>query len=241
MKKKTILLVEDDAVVRDMIRGALEGSYSILEASNCLEVHEFLSHHLDLAIVDYMLPDGTGFDILEVLRQEHRNLPVIFMTAYSSENLAIRALREGITDYVKKPLSFAYLRGKLSEILEGKKTTGHPDSSESREIFIMDSIAAFIHDNFGEDLSRGNLAGRAYMSESKFGRAFKERFGRSVQSYLQDIRLSKAANLLGNNQDLSITDIALFVGYANVAHFTRMFKKVYGISPLEYRRKKSGS
>lgn len=232
-------MVEDDAVVRDMIRGALERTYNILEASRCLDVRDQLSQRLDLAIVDYMLPDGNGFDLLKVIREVKPELPVIFMTAYSSENLAIRALREGITDYVKKPLSFAYLTGKLSEILEGKKSAGHPDISETREIFIMDSIAAFIQDNYGEDLSRGDLAGKAYMSESKFGRAFKERFGQSVTSYVTDVRISKAAELLRNNPDLSITVIALFVGYGNVVHFARMFRKICRISPLAYRRKYS--
>lgn len=234
-------MVEDDALVRDMIRGALERQYNILEASRCLEAREKLSQRVDLAIVDYMLPDGNGLDLLKVIRETKPEVPIIFMTAYSSENLAIRALREGITDYVKKPLSFAYLRGRLSELLEGRKSGEHPDISESREIFIMDSIAAFIQDNYGEDFSRTELADKAYMSESKFGRAFKERFGQSVTSYVKDIRMSKAAELLRNNPDLSITDIALFVGYGNVVHFARMFRQVYGLSPLQYRRKKRGS
>jgi YesN/AraC family two-component response regulator len=234
--KKTILLVEDDDVVRDMIKGALEKDYHILEASTCSQAIPQIEEPLDVALVDYNLPDSDGFDVLKSIREVKPDLPVIFMTAYSTESLAIKALRAGVTEYMKKPLSFVYLFEKLSEILEGKRCGEHPESVESREEFIMDCTAAFIEDHYGEDLTRDTLAERARMERHQFSRAFNRRFGRNVRSYLNNVRLSRAADLLRNSADLSITHVAARVGYGSTFHFERSFKRVYGMTPGEYRR-----
>jgi|GEM_PF-2425701 two-component SAPR family response regulator len=152
--KKTILLVADDDVVMELLRSWLGRDYILLEASRCLEVKEALSNLIDLAIVDYCLPDGDGFEILKVIKELKLKIPIIFMTAYSSEALAIKALRAGVTDYLKKPLNFAYLSGKLSEILEEMKNEKDIERSESRKVFIVDSLAAFLGDDPAKGLMR---------------------------------------------------------------------------------------
>lgn len=78
----------------------------------------------------------------------------------------------------------------------------------------------------------------ACMNIYKFSKTFKERIGQSLPSYLNSIRIKKAAELL-KNPDLSITEIAYFVGFGSVEHFIRIFKEVYGVSPKEYRRREN--
>ena len=68
MGNKTILLVEDDTVVKDIIRISLEQEYDILEASTCADLANLVEERIDLAIVDYHLPDGDGFEVSEMLR-----------------------------------------------------------------------------------------------------------------------------------------------------------------------------
>jgi YesN/AraC family two-component response regulator len=233
---QTILLVEDDDVVRDMIKGALERGYNVLEASKCSGAVEHIGKHIDLALIDYSLPDGDGFEVLKRIREVKPRLPVIFMTAYSTDNLAIKALRSGATDFIKKPLSFVYLMGKLSEILEGKLSEANSESAESREVFIMDCVAAFIDDNYSEDLTRDKLAEKAHMERYKFSRVFNARFGKNVKSYLNSVRVNRAADLLSQSHDLSVADIAVSVGYSGITHFEKVFKEAYGMSPNEYRR-----
>lgn len=237
MVKKTILLVEDDDVVRDMIRGALEREYQVIDASECSEAIRQIKNHFDLALIDYDLPDGDGFDVLRAMRKVKPGLPVIFMTAYSTENLAIKALHAAVTSYIKKPLSFAYLRGKLSEILEGKEYKEASESAETHEVFIVDSIAAFIEENYKEDLTRDALARRARMEKHRFSRVFKKRYGKGVKSYINTVRITRAAELLSKNIGLSIADVAISVGYGGIQHFDKMFKQVHGVSPNAYRKK----
>ncbi len=236
MEKKSILLVEDDDVVRAMIREGLERQYHVLEAATCSKAIEQRKKPFDLALIDYNLPDSDGFEVLKAIRESKPGLPIIFMTAYSTDTLAIKAFRSGVTDYIKKPLSFAYLWAKLSEILEGKEAKELSESVESREVFIMEGIAAFIEENYNEDLSRDGLAQRAHMEKYRFSRAFNQHFGKSVKSYVNITRVSKAAEILSKSTDLSITDIAVSVGYSGVAHFEKVFKQIYGISPNAYRK-----
>ncbi|MCL5022745.1 MAG: response regulator [Nitrospirae bacterium] len=176
MWKKTILLVEDDDVVREMIGGALERGYNVLEASKCSEALEKLGTNYDLALIDYVLPDGNGFDVLKRIREVDPGLPVIFITVYSTDNLAIKALRTGVTDYMKKPLSFSYLMGKLAKILEDKDSEAHQESAESREVFIMDSIAAFMESNYTEDLDRAQLAKKSAYGEIRVQQDIQQTF-----------------------------------------------------------------
>jgi two-component system response regulator YesN len=238
MEKKTILLVEDDSLVRDILKTAFEREYRVLEASGFSEAKELLHNPIDIALIDYMLPDGDGFDVLRAIRKVIPELPVLFMTAYSAEGVVMKAFRAGATEYVKKPLVLASVRKKVSDILEGKSgeeiTECFVESDE--EHFLMDGIGAFIENNYADDLTRDDLAGIVRMNKYKFSKLFNERFGRSVRSYINDIRVKKAVELLRNNKDLDIEKIATAVGYRSINHFERVFKEICGVSPREYRQ-----
>ncbi|HXX81839.1 MAG TPA: response regulator [Thermodesulfovibrionales bacterium] len=236
MMRKSILLVEDEAVVREMIRGALEREYDVLEASKYSEAIDHLKDRIDLALIDYALPDRDGFEVLRAIREVKPELPAIMMTAYSSENIVIKALRVGATDYIRKPLSFAYLMKRLSQILGGDLDARLNEDAQTREEFIMEGVAAYIEDKSREELTLDQLAAMVCMNKFKFCRAFKRKFGQSFVSYLSSIRVKKAAKLLREHRDLNITEVALAVGYGNVGHFGRVFRTVYGVSPTEYRR-----
>jgi YesN/AraC family two-component response regulator len=235
MEKKTILLVEDDAAVRDIMKSALEREYNMLDASGCSEALRLLEKSCDIALIDYMLPDGTGLDVLKRVRETKPELPIIIMTAYSSEDVVIKAFRSGTTDYLKKPLSLAYLRIKISGMLTGQQEDEFPEKTVSSEDFFLDGIVAFIEENYSEDLTRDKLAEKVHMDKYKLSKVFNKRFGQGIRSYLNGVRVRKAAELLKNNMELSITEIASSVGYKDVIHFERVFKKIYGISPKDFR------
>lgn len=240
MKKKTILLVDDDAVIRDLIKGALERHYKVFAVSTYSESVKHLKNHVDLALLDYKLPDGDGLELLKTIRKKRPLLPAIMMTGYSDEAVAIKAIRSGVTDYVKKPFNLRYLMQKVSETLGEGGLIGYKEEkkifedAENRDEFIMDGIAAYIEEKYTEELTREKIAEMANMNRNKFCIAFKKRFGHTFTSYLNRIRTKKAAELL-KNPDLNITEIAYFVGYGSIVHFERVFKEKYGVSPRKYR------
>ncbi len=240
-KKNTILVIEDEQVIREMIKIALQRNYNIIEASSCKEAIDLLKiESIDLVLVDYMLPDGRGFKVVQEVQNGDNRIPVIFMTAYGTESVAIQALRTGVVDYIKKPINLPYLRQRVHEILSGKDRTDPSFEEEipSKEEFLIDGITMYIEENYMEPLSLEKLSSMMYMSKSRFCCLFKKRQGCGFSQYLNMVRIRNATELL-KRSDLSITEIAHSVGYRRLEHFERVFKSIHGVTPGEFRRKLS--
>ncbi len=237
MVKKTILVVEDEAEVRAFIRDAFVKEYNVLEASRCSEAQEQFTKTIDLLLLDYLLPDGDGFEVLRKARELKPQLPVIMITGHGTEDLAIRALKAGVTDYIKKPLGVVYLMSKVSCVLEEESPGGgcKSGSGRSKREFILDEVRKYIEENYREDLTLDELSKMAGMDRFSFCKCFKEGFGKGFRSYLNEVRIGNAAELL-RNEELSVAEVAFSVGYRGTARFSRAFKERYGVSPMAYRR-----
>jgi YesN/AraC family two-component response regulator len=239
MEQKSILLIDDDPIIREVIRDALDGHYTVFEASCYSEALKFSNKQIDLALIDYVLPDSDGFETLRVLRKRMPALPAIIMTAYGSELVALKPVRSEVTDYINKPLKLSYLKLRISEIV-GQETKRRQyersGKKDNREGFILDGISAYIEENYMKTLTLDMLARKVSMNKFRFCRAFKEQVGQTFISYLNNIRIRNATEIL-KKDDLNITEIAYGVGYKNIVHFGRVFKDIHGVSPREYRKK----
>jgi YesN/AraC family two-component response regulator len=233
MPKKAILLVESDVRVRGMLKDCLKKQYLVHEATNCREAKR-LPGPVDLAVIAYRLPDGDGFDVIDLIKKRDPGMPIILISAYATYDLIIKAFRSGVVDFIRKPFSLRYLLGKISETLEGKKSDLNLSSLESRDEFIMEGIAAFIEENFREQLTLDRVSRVAHMTKFRFCRSFKKRFGISFVTYLNQTRIKNSLPLLGNSY-ASITDIAFSLGFKSVQYFNRVFRQTTGTSPTGYR------
>jgi len=119
MTKQRILVVEDDAPIRRGIADALEfDGYQILEASNVADGRQIaLDATFDLLLLDLILPDGQGLEILADLRRAKPTVPVIILTALGQENDRVRGLKAGADDYVVKPFSVKELLARVEAVL----------------------------------------------------------------------------------------------------------------------------
>jgi two-component system phosphate regulon response regulator PhoB len=124
---KTILIVEDEAAIRDMIGMSLERAgfrwlavASVEEARACL-----VDHSPDLLLLDWMLPGTSGLDFARQLRSDEstRDLPVIMLTARDAEDDMIRGLENGVDDYLTKPFSPRELVARIKSVL--RRVSGH--------------------------------------------------------------------------------------------------------------------
>lgn len=116
---------------------------------------------------------------------------------------------------------------------EHSKPAGAGPGADSRRLF--HETVRYIEESYTEELQLADMAGRAGMSPSYFSYMFKVLKGQTFVQYVNEIRIRKALDLL-RLTDLSILEISLKVGFNNVSHFNRMFKKATGVSPLRYRR-----
>ena len=113
--------------------------------------------------------------------------------------------------------------------------TVHVKQNGSIRNFYIKEALSFIEQNFQNDISVEDIAAFCNLNRSYFGKIFRDAVGKSPQEFLISYRMTKAAELL-KLTELSINDISNAVGYPNQLHFSRAFKKTYGIPPRQWRQ-----
>jgi len=115
------------------------------------------------------------------------------------------------------------------------------DTPHSKELYTIGRLIDFMEKNLGEDITLDMLAKRAYTSKSTLLRAFKRMTGCTPIEYLIKLRIEKAAKMMEKNNDIRIIDVSLATGFWNSSYFTRKFKAVIGMTPMEYLKKQRGT
>ena len=121
MPKHTILLVDDETAIRDMLSLALEAAdYNVLVAENAQQAHAtIIDRHPDLVLLDWMMPGTTGLELLRRLKRDEltAKIPVIMLTAKTEEDSKISGLDAGADDYISKPFSPRELMSRVKAVL----------------------------------------------------------------------------------------------------------------------------
>lgn len=253
--KNQILIVEDDPEIANFLKGLLADSYSITIVSDgrtAIENMESKESTIDVVVLDYRLPDISGLEVLRKIKRMKPHIPVIFITAYGDEDVAVKAFRYGVKDYLKKPFNYnQFLRS-----LEASLSLSSMDKSGPRRVLIddVDRITSdiidainnsavkynlqkaiiYINNNYMSKITLDKVAKEACTSKYHFSREFKKSFGCSYKDYVNKVRIEKAQELL-KKSGVSITEAAFSVGYPDLTNFERIFKKIVGCTPKEYK------
>lgn len=256
--KQRILIVEDDAEIIKVHRELLSDRFTVIVKQTGMKAINYLKEYpeLDLVLLDIKLPDISGIEVLKEIKKTVPCVPTIIITAFGSENVAVKAFRCGARDYIKKPFSHVELLRRINfclslNIIEQDKhrkvLTNEADDVAAEFVFRtkagkknhkLQQALQYIHNNFSTDISLDRVAGTAGISKYYFSRLFKEMTGLTYQSYLNRVRIEQTKNLL-NDDALSITDTGYAVGYSDLTHFERIFKKLTGATPSQFRRRTS--
>tara|TARA_R110001592_G_scaffold363402_1_gene688360 strand:- start:66347 stop:67048 length:702 start_codon:yes stop_codon:yes gene_type:complete len=121
MSNKTILVVDDEPAIRDMICTALDvAGYDYLQAENAQQAHGIIiDEQPDLVLLDWMMPETSGIELIRRLQRDEltRNVPVIMLTAKAAEDNMVQGLESGADDYITKPFSPRALIARISAVL----------------------------------------------------------------------------------------------------------------------------
>ncbi|BCN30182.1 AraC family transcriptional regulator [Anaeromicropila herbilytica] len=125
----------------------------------------------------------------------------------------------------------------LREIIEVEEDDQKSYNFESyNKSYAVKRIINYLNENYANKISLDKIAHNMYLSPVYISKIFKEETGESPINYLIKIRLEKAKDILANSESGSVKSIANSVGYEDVYHFSKLFKKYYGISPLYYKK-----
>ena len=121
MPESTILIVDDEASIRDMVGITLDlAGYNSISAATAHDAHiSVIDNKPDLILLDWMLPGGSGIELARRLRRDEvtTNIPIIMLTAKASEDNKVQGLMEGVDDYVTKPFSPRELVARIKTVL----------------------------------------------------------------------------------------------------------------------------
>jgi YesN/AraC family two-component response regulator len=249
-----ILIVDDDTALLDRYVENLFDAYRVVTIRTGRVAIERVKRRsdIDLAVIEYRLPDMSGIDVMKEIKDVAPSVLVIIATAYGDEEVAVEAFRNGARDYLKKPFSISELSTKIDfylalrladkqcrkNILPGSDTRVQPGMPPSTvtlsQYHKIQQAVRYINDNYRTDIRLNAVSREAGMSPSHFSRIFRKVMGLSYQEYLNSRRITKAKNLLRTNAQ-SVTEIAVSLGFADPTGFGRIFKKLTGHTPSAYR------
>jgi len=257
----TLLIVDDDPGVREALVTALSRTYQVRTAATASSALEALCiWSFDLVLLDYHLPDLPGTALLQVVKRFFPDTMIILITGVGSEEVAIQALRGGARDYLRKPIDVLDLHARIAGLLAlrrvGTERRHHPfiRESDSSDPLALQSLSPengdrarsilrgirYIDAHLDSALRLEEVARAAGMSKSHFCRRFKACIGLSFREYLARRRIARAKELL-RDHGRNITEVFRDVGFKDMTHFGRVFRKLEGQLPSEFRRSASDS
>jgi signal transduction histidine kinase/DNA-binding response OmpR family regulator/ABC-type xylose transport system substrate-binding protein len=248
-KDNTILLIDDNAELRNFIKGRLQAQYNIVEAQDGLTgLHLAYEVVPDVIICDVMLPGKDGFEVSKTLKSDLRtsHIPVIILTAKGSIEQRITGVQTGADEYITKPFVFEYLNERIKSLIKNREnlkehysqdlniepSIHHPGGLDKK--FINDFMA-FVEKNISNADFNVNEIGRELgMSRVQVYRKVKALLGYSVNDYIVNVRLKKAKHLLLHSEK-SISEISSEVGFSSPTYFSTTFKSKFHVSPKDFK------
>ena len=217
-----ILVVDDDPEIRKLLARYIESQgFRVLLAANCRELNDKLaSHHIDLIVLDVMLPDGSGLDVCRDLRARRASVPIILLTALKEDVDRIIGLEIGADDYLGKPFNPRELIARVRAVLRRRAET-LPQPSDAKiyrfEGFIADPQARRVTDPRGADVE---LTG----AEFDLLRTFLERPGRVLsRDQLLDLTRGRDGDVLDRSIDVLVSRLRRKLAESGAA---QLFKTV---------------
>lgn len=217
-----------------------------LRAANGLEGMQTLREtRAALVFVDMQMPVMGGIAFLEQAQKEFPSPShqYIVVSGHDDFHYAQAALHHGATEYLLKPvvedelnaaIEKAVLRLDPSLDVSAKAACADPTPEE-----IVDTIRDFIDKNYQQTIRVADFASRYFFSKEYLSRLFKQRHGANIYEYLQQVRMSRAKELL-LNPDMKVKDIAQRTGFEEKSYFSKAFRTYFGVSPTAFRAEKTG-
>ena len=254
---RSILITEDNEDLIQFLTGKLRTQYQVHVARNGDEAIELAIQHIpDLIICDIMIPKKDGILVAKNLKSDSRtsHIPIILLTAKTSEEQKVEGIRSGAEAYITKPFNYEFLQETIRSLLSNRDTLkahylsdAYIDEGEESNLQISQDpdrsflqkfkslVKANIQDpNFGVN----EICQELGFSRIQLYRKVKALLDVTVNDYITNIRLKKALHLL-RHSELTITDIAYESGFSSSTYFSTVFKTHYKVPPSEIRKVKS--
>ncbi len=256
MEKYRILVADDEPIERQVVNKKILGFFpdqvEVTLAENGIQAVELYEENsCQIAILDIAMPGMTGLEAASIIRQRHENARIIFLTAFDEFSYAKKAIEVRAMDYLLKPGSDKELINILEEAMrlcdiemqapgstQGNANEAQPQDDAATEAVesnaFVKKVRDYIDESYREDIALQDIAGAFGYSDVYFCKLFKQNFSMNFITYLNEYRMDKAKALLSDPM-INIKDVSGKAGYRDANYFTRLFKRIVGMTPSEFR------
>ena len=235
-EEKTILIVDDDASIREMnarIVQAQSSTHRVLKARDGREALEMMRHRpVDLVLLDLMMPELDGFGVLEAMREAEatRDIPVIVLTSKLLTEVDMLRLNRGVATVLEKGMfSVEETLVHIEEVL----ALNHKLGSEAQRL--VRKGMGYLHEHYNESITRDMIARYVGVSDDYLTRCFQQELRMPPMTYLTRYRIHQAKELLAAGK-MSVAEVAEAVGFSGEVYFNRVFSREVQVTPGAYRR-----
>jgi len=242
-----LLIVEDNPDVTNYISSFMEKDYRIVTAENgSIGMKKTLDKYPDLIISDVMMPMMDGFEFCEKVKSDERlsHIPVILLTAKADLESKINGLEFGADDYVTKPFEARELQIRSKNLIEQRRKLREKFSSlidlkpediatSSMDEQLLQRLLSVFEDHIEEpEFNTSELAREVGLSRMHLNRKIQALTNLSTNDFIRTLRLQRAALLLRSASG-NVSEVAYKVGFNNLSHFSKAFRKHFGQLPSE--------
>ena len=245
-----VVLVDDEQIILQGLQRAFPwAEYDCEVAGVAMDGQEGLKLirevKPDLLLTDICMPNMDGLTMIAALKSAFPAMQVAVLTAYRDFDYAQKALNLGVCRYLLKPSNMEQLREAIST-MKARLDEAPPapsalepeaepaESSGEAGAFIARAAMDYIRQHYTEHLTLSDVADHVYVSQWHLSKLINRHLQQSFLDIINTLRVERAKELLADPA-CRVHDIAALVGYSDVAHFSRIFKKHTGQSPLDYR------
>lgn len=202
----------------------------------------------DIIFSDIAMPGMDGLKMIAAIRVEQPDAMIAILTGYRDFDYAQTAIRLGVCRFLLKPSNLTELEEAVQFMVSELKkkqpeAAGHEDTEKDSEgtagSFIVKNAIEYMQNHYAEKVTLSELADKMYVSQWHLSKLLNKHMKKSFSELLNEIRVKEAKQLL-KDPSLRVGDVAEMVGFLDIAHFSRVFKKYTEMSANEYRNKKLG-
>ncbi len=254
-----LLVIEDNHDIASYIGSQFEEHYSVSYATNGEEgFRRAVELVPDIIITDLMMPGLNGIDLCRQIRSNEvvSHIPIIVLTAKVSEEERLKGIEAGADAYLTKPFNTTELRIQVERLLDSRKTLRQrfaqivlkeqeKDESETNnleedDITFLTKVSAIVDQQIIQNKNTNveEIAASLYMSSRQLHRKIRALTGYAPSAYILRLKIRKACELMDEDSEMSLTDIAYQSGFDTYSNFSRSFKSICEVSPSKYRDQK---
>lgn len=241
-----LLIAEDEPLERKALRIILKRYFYNIDIlkdckNGCETVFNAKVYRPNIILMDIKMPKKNGLEAQKEIIDFLPNVKTIILTAYQKFDYAKEAIEYGVSNYILKPVRPDDLKSAVTKVIHSieKLDSSSPIKNNSNFCENEDtikSILKYINNNFNNRINLTSTANFAHLNPQYLSRYFKQKTGTTFTKYITNLRIEKAKKLL-TTTDKSITQVALEVGYLDVAYFSKVFLKSEKLSPYKFKMK----